>query len=106
MGPTLPRCSGQVENPAIEPRWTKAQRAKVVQQLHNIKHCPVTNGLPTTMTLAGFEAACDRYQERDGHGFASHRAYKHGWCATCQGKQRPKELLLVSLEQLQKLSRV
>lgn len=73
---------------------------KTVQKLQSMKICPVTNGLPTTMTLDGFKEACERCREQDRHGWEESRAYKHTWCDTCQGNRRPKELRIISLEKL------
>lgn len=80
--------------------WTKEGKAKVIKGLQGIKICPVTNGLPTTMTLEGFKAACDRCREQDKHQLYHAKTYKHTWCDTCQGKQQPGELRIVPLSQL------
>ena len=79
---------------------TIEQRQAAIKSLRAVKICPVTNSLPTTMTAEGFEAACERYREADKHQLYHARAYKHTWCDTCQGKQRPQELQIVSLAKL------
>jgi len=67
-----------------------------------LETCPVTNGLPTTMTLAGFETACARIRNLDRNEWADKKNYKYTWCQICQGKQLPKELRVVKLDQLKK----
>ena len=74
--------------------------ANSVKKLQAIKICPITSGLPTTMTLEGFQAACERSREQDRHNYDGQRAYKYTWCDTCQGRKMPKELRIVPLSQL------
>lgn len=81
--------------------YSNRQRAEMIKGFQAVKICPVTNGLPTTMTLAGFTAACDRCRDQDRHGYDGQRAYKYTWCDTCDGRQRPKELRIVSLSRLE-----
>ncbi|WP_310598818.1 hypothetical protein [Desulfobulbus sp.] len=74
--------------------------AEVNKRLRAVKICPVTNGLPTTMTLEGFQAACEKCREQDRAGWDEQHHYKHTWCDTCQGKKRPRELRIESLAKL------
>ena len=80
--------------------YGKESNSKTIRKLQAIKICPVTSGLPTTMTLEGFQAACERSREADRHNYDSQRAYKYTWCDTCQGKKMPRELRIVSLDKL------
>jgi len=72
------------------------------RKLRAIAICPVTGGLPTTMTLAGFKKACRLAIEQARPDSWNNRSYKHSFCDTCKGKRRPKELVLLSLEQIKK----
>lgn len=74
--------------------------ANSARKLRAIKICPISSGLPTTMTLEGFKAACERSREQDRHNYDGQRAYKFTWCDTCQGEKMPGELRIVSLEKL------
>lgn len=80
--------------------FTIAQRKDVVNKLQGVKICPVTNGLPSTMTAKGFAEACERAQLQDRQGYAGKRAYKFTLCDACQGKRPPRELTIVSLGEL------
>jgi predicted metal-binding protein len=72
-----------------------------MDQLQAVRICPVTNGLPTTMTLEGFKAACERCREQDRHTYYAARGYKFTWCDVCQGKMLPKELRVMRLQDLE-----
>jgi len=72
------------------------------RKLRAIAICPVTGGLPTTMTLAGFKNACRLAIEQARPDSWDKRSYKHGWCSSCQGKKLPKELRVLSLDQIKK----
>ncbi|WP_028319613.1 hypothetical protein [Desulfobulbus elongatus] len=72
-------------------------RAEAVKKLRAVKICPVTNGRPTSMTLEGFQTACERCRKQDRHEWSERRPYKYTWCDECRGKQRPDELRIVNL---------
>jgi hypothetical protein len=83
--------------------------SEVADRLVELKQCPITCGRPTKMTESGFLALCERHRVEDGvwkYNHRRHPAEKKGWCQVCQGKQRPKELQLVSIAQLQRVERV
>lgn len=52
------------------------------------------------MTLESFEMACERCREQKPSDPWNPRYTKHGWCDTCQGQRRPKELRIVTLKKL------
>ncbi len=74
----------------------------MVKKLRALKICPVTGGRPTTMTMEGFMAACERCQEQNRSGWGQQQNYKNTWCDTCQGKHLPKELQVLQLAQMKK----
>lgn len=49
--------------------------------------CPLTSGLPTSMTLKGFRARCEGKQEENSHIR----------CEKCQGADLPPELTILAL---------
>lgn len=77
-------------------------RGKALKKLKELPICPVTNGLPTTMTLESFKAACSQIREQERHGAWDTRCYQHSWCDIFQGKKLPKELRVLSLDKLKR----
>lgn len=62
------------------------------------KQCPISSGLPTTMTMESFERACEHYRSLTrGEGWRGKKAH-NPWCDTCQGA--PKEVKIVTRKKM------
>jgi hypothetical protein len=73
---------------------------QVITRLQAIEICPVTNGLPTTMTQRGFKAACQAQRLQSKTAYGEQRAYKYTFCNVCKGKKLPQELRIATLKEL------
>lgn len=60
-----------------------------------LRHCPITCGLPTTMREASFRTMCAAKQKRK---LALTGEYAHPWCRKCKGKTLPKGLAFTQEE--------
>jgi hypothetical protein len=67
----------------------------------HLKCCPITNGLQTTLTRAGFDRLCEYHREKKPqieslYLIASKSMYSR--CKECNGENRPKELSIFGEE--------
>lgn len=56
-----------------------------------LRQCPVTSGLPTRMSAAGWVAACSARRE------SAKKYATKSWCGICQGRFRPQELEIIEI---------
>lgn len=69
-----------------------------------LRRCPITNGVETRMTEAGFQAICTATRKRTNvFSFSGNSTKqtvaKKSFCAECRGKIRPAELIIITLEE-------
>ena len=64
----------------------------------HVQICPVTSGLETKMTKAGFKKICDRYRRaaKDKENQNSADPYAK-WCRKCKGKIVPGDLEFIEI---------
>ncbi len=67
--------------------------------LTTLKYCPVTGNIPMTCTEDGFLESCKRFRKM--MAFSGGSNLKFTYCADCKGKQRPKNLTIISLVEAQ-----
>ena len=77
---------------------------QAVDAMRPVAVCPVTAGLPTRLTRDGFAAACAGYIKKatEKRGPARFQAKKYAYCLECNGRIKPKELQIISMQLLKK----
>jgi hypothetical protein len=66
-----------------------------------VRICPVTGGRPTKMTEATFMRLCAANRKTEAATEFGHQYHVScAFCAICKGNQRPKELTIISLEEM------
>jgi len=73
-----------------------------------VKHCPITNGLPTKMPEATFRALCNLRRKQNGSdwGCGGGGEKRPTYCSeVCRGEVKPKELKYLSNREVMKWKR-
>jgi len=60
-----------------------------------LKYCPVTGNIPMTCTEDGFLESCKSFRKLKS--VSGGKNMKFTYCAVCNGRQRPKDLTIISL---------
>ena len=74
-----------------------------------IKQCPVTGGVPTSMTEASFKRACASHRRQTGKTSYNYQIKERkvdlSACALCKGKRRPAELTIITDEEVREMGK-
>jgi len=76
---------------------------KAIKEAIVFRQCPVTSGLPTSMTMESFKRLCARFVQGVKTDFG--RKPAQSWCSRCQGKRLPRELTIIQTGQMEQLAK-
>lgn len=76
-----------------------------------LRRCPITNGVETRMTEAGFKEICTATRKRTNvFSFSGNSTKqtvaKKSFCSECRGKIRPAELIIITQEEIRQMTAI